>query len=139
MKNDVVTFDPALGSVEPFTVFGGWCSRGSHDNSVRSHKLEINSGTYNAIHTGTGSWLQELNGNIDVVINDATLVAGVISIGPMFHKDFKDYICADQYFKISGKYNVTINGGTYKSTAIIIGAEGMLNTGRKNQVRGSDP
>ncbi len=123
VENDVITYDTAAGSAAPLILTAGSGSgRVLHDKN----EMIINCGTYSAIHTGSLAWMQTV-GTVDVIINNATVTDGVITLGPTFTPGTTAFVHVDQFFESTGAYNVTINGGTYTNTDIIIGPDGTLN------------
>ncbi len=123
--NDVITYDSSAGSVEPLTICGGVAYAPANKNSesmnegarILNVNMTINSGTYKNINITNGTYGGWIVGDVNVVINDATLTDGDINIGGRYETNAGvGGICM-----IEGDVNLTINGGTFTYTNICVG------------------
>ncbi len=117
VANDVITYDPNVTNCRPLNIAGGFVN---WDTVSPKIDVTLNSGTYATINTGSYSYAGVVDGDVNFVINEGvTVMNGVITLGGGMQSKTTKLI--DTGIKVSGDYNVTINGGTFIDTNIHIG------------------
>lgn len=106
MNNDLITYDTTAGSTRRFGLVGG---QNGATASVESIDVEVNSGAYQTMRIGSGASGGTVTGDVNWVINYATLNSN-ISIGGVTASN-----------AILGKTNLIINGGVFTGKKIYVG------------------
>ncbi len=129
VKDDVITYSLTDGSKEALTIVGTTTNAVIGANAMLSSvDMVINSGEYRAIAIGGYDYGGWVTGDINVVINDAKMNGGAISLGGMYQIDN----AFAGIFLCEGDVKVAINGGTFNGTKICVGyATNKINKDRK--------
>ncbi len=128
IANDVITYELGVSNA-PLNISGGSPTRSYNLESV---DVTINCGTYGYISTATWCWGTYVTGDINFVINDASIIDGYIAIGGGLQPELGDnnvetgnvVALEDTGLICGGDYNVVINGGMFTRTKFVVGAAG---------------
>ncbi len=127
VPDDVITYEAGV-STRRLSIAGGFPGWQDPAQEIESIDVTLNSGEYRVISTGAAHAGSLVKGDINFVINEGVkVVDGVIALGGSMktQTSAKD----DTGLRCGGDYNVTINGGTFVNTNILIGALKSGNAG----------